>query len=146
MSDERGGFLYQILAEPATRGMAVDDPALTVRRRELSKTKCGLRLSYRAWYRELERVSEMAPPGTRVELGSGGGFLEEQIAGMLKTDVLPLPFPSDSARMRPPCISTMRRARARPTPVPEPRGSRRRNTSNTLSRSAGSIPTPLSRT
>ena len=72
--------------------MSVDDPSMTVVRRELSKTKRGLYLSYLEWYREFEEADKAAPPGVRVELGSGGGFLEQKIPSLIKTDLLPLPF------------------------------------------------------
>jgi len=91
MSSRWGEFLFELLAEPVTRGMCVDDPAMTVRRRELSKTKRGLHLSYLAWYRELEEIHSLAPAGARIELGSGGGFMDEHIPGLIKTDVLLLP-------------------------------------------------------
>jgi SAM-dependent methyltransferase len=87
-----GSWLFDLLAEPATRGLELDDPQLTVRRRALAKSKKGLRLSYLAWYRHLEAANRDAPPGARVELGSGGGFLDERIDGLIKTDLLQLPF------------------------------------------------------
>ncbi len=87
-----GKRLFDLLAEPATRGLAVDDPELTARRRDLAKTKRGLELSYRSWYRELQQVHEQSPPGLRLELGSGGGFLEEHVPGLVRTDLLRLPF------------------------------------------------------
>jgi SAM-dependent methyltransferase len=87
-----GAALRGALAEPATRGLSVDDPTTTVRRRDLAKTKKTLYLSNLIWYRELQAIERTAPPGARVELGSGGGFLDEHIAGLVTTDLLPLPF------------------------------------------------------
>ena len=51
--------------------------------------------------------------------------------GRLKQKVEPRPAPADSSQIRPPCVSTMRRARASPRPVPSTRGSSRWKSSNT---------------
>lgn len=80
------------LEEPQTRGLDLDDPETSIRRRQLSKTKRALYLSYLHWYRRFVALDGTAPPGARIELGSGGGFLEEFIPGLITTDVLPLPF------------------------------------------------------
>ena len=82
----------RLLEEPRTRGMDLDGLETSIRRRELSKSKRALNLSYINWYRKLAEIDKTAPSGLRVELGSGGGFLEEFIPGLVTTDVLPLPF------------------------------------------------------
>ena len=82
----------RLLEEPQTRGLDLDDPETSIRRRHLSKTKRALYLSYTHWYRMFVAIDRTAPPGIRVELGSGGGFLEEFIPSLITTDVLPLPF------------------------------------------------------
>ncbi len=82
----------RLLAEPRTRGLDLDDPETTVRRRDLALSKKSLNLSYRKWYAQFQEIDRMAPPGIRLELGSGGGFLAEVIPGLVTTDVLPLPF------------------------------------------------------
>lgn len=72
--------------------LALDSTELTERRRDIAANDPPTRYAFELWYRELAtRVAE-APPGKRVELGSGGGFLEEFIPGLVKTDVVPLPF------------------------------------------------------
>jgi SAM-dependent methyltransferase len=85
-------FLMRWFEEPETRGLDLDDPRASIVRRRLSKTKRGLYLSYLRWYRQLAELNRAAPAGLRVELGSGGGFLEEFIPDLITTDVLPLPF------------------------------------------------------
>ncbi len=84
--------LMQFLAEPRTRGLDLDDPETTVRRRDLAISKKSLNLSYRKWYAQFQEIDRLAPPGIRLELGSGGGFLADVIPGLVTTDVLPLPF------------------------------------------------------
>ncbi len=81
-----------LLAEPRTRNLNLDDPETTLRRRDLAMTKKSLNLSYRKWYARLQKIDQTAPPGLRVELGSGGGFLDSAIPNLVKTDVIPLPF------------------------------------------------------
>jgi SAM-dependent methyltransferase len=92
MPTRLGSLVFRLLAEPATRGMDVDDPRMTGLRRDLAKTKRGLYLSYLDWYRALQEVDRKAPPGARVELGSGGGFLEERIPELVRTDLMRLPW------------------------------------------------------
>lgn len=82
--------LMRVLAEPRTRDLDLDDPETTVRRRDLALTKKSLNLSYRKWYAELQKIDATAPPGIRLELGSGGGFLDQVIPNLVTTDVLPL--------------------------------------------------------
>jgi len=91
MSSKTSKWLMRLLAEPQTRGFDLDDPMTSIRRRQLVKTKRALYLSYIGWYRRLAEIDRTAPVGPRVELGSGGGFLEEFIR-LTTTDVLPLPF------------------------------------------------------
>jgi len=85
-------WMSALLSEPATRGMDLDDPATTVHRRELVKTKRSLYYCNRDWYRRLQRIDATAPPGLRVEIGSGGGWLQDYIPDLVTTDLLPLPF------------------------------------------------------
>ncbi len=84
-------LLTSILAEPATRGMDLDDPATTVQRRELAKRKRALYYCNLDWYRRFKNIDATAPAGLRVELGSGGGYLNEHIDKLITTDLLPLP-------------------------------------------------------
>lgn len=74
------------------RGIPIDSPEMTLRRRALlERNKCA-RFSFERWYRELAMIVSTAPEGWRVELGSGGGFLDQFIPGLIKTDVVELPF------------------------------------------------------
>ena len=86
------GLLSRILAEPATRGMDLDDPATTEIRRDLAKTKRTLALANAHWYGLLQEIDKTVPAGLRVELGSGGGQMDEYIPNLVKTDLLALPF------------------------------------------------------
>ncbi len=86
------GKLRAWLMYPELRGLPLDSPELTLRRREVVKKNAAAYFAFAGWYRSLAVWHDRAPAGLRVELGSGGGFLDEFIPGLIKTDVVPLPF------------------------------------------------------
>jgi SAM-dependent methyltransferase len=49
-------------------------------------------LLYARWYGQIAQLLEGAPPGQRVELGSGAGFSAEFIPGLLLTDLVGAPW------------------------------------------------------
>jgi SAM-dependent methyltransferase len=71
------------LAEPRTRGVDIDAPALLPMRRTLVKEKGFLHRLYQEWYE-----------GRILEIGSGGGFLEERVAGLITSEVQACPYVS----------------------------------------------------
>ncbi len=85
-------WLISRLQYPELRGVPLDSAELTIRRRELVRRNASARFSFERWYREIAGIVERAPEGLRIELGSGGGFLDEFIPDLIKTDVVPLPF------------------------------------------------------
>ena len=85
-------WLQSRLQYSELRGVPIDSPEMTLRRRELLERNVCARFSFERWYRELAGIVATAPEGLRVELGSGGGFLDQFIAGLIKTDVVELPF------------------------------------------------------
>lgn len=74
------------LAEPSSRGLDLNDPALTERRKTLLKDKRFLERVYREWYQKI-RESIPAGGGKALELGSGAGFLDEVYPGLIKSEV-----------------------------------------------------------
>jgi SAM-dependent methyltransferase len=85
-------WLFSRLQYAELRGIPIDSPEMTLRRRELvERNKCA-HFSFKRWYCELARIVSTAPKGLRVELGSGGGFLDQFIPALIKTDVVELPF------------------------------------------------------
>lgn len=103
-------WLNSLLQHPLTKGLAVDDPETTRRRREIIRSKPFLCRLYREWY---ELLAAALPPGDgqAVELGSGAGFIKEIIPEVITTEVLAidgvdmllpadgrLPFPDRSLR------------------------------------------------
>ena len=81
--------LRSILADPHTRGMDLDDPATTARRRQIVREKIFLRRIYEEWYRNL--AGEI-PAGEKpvLELGSGAGFCKEFIPKLITSEIFPI--------------------------------------------------------
>lgn len=103
-------WLNSLLQHPLTKGLAVDDPETTRRRRAILRSKPFLRRLYQEWY---SLLAAALPPGAGqvVELGSGAGFIKELIPEVITTEVLAvdgvdmvlpadgrLPFPDRSLR------------------------------------------------
>jgi SAM-dependent methyltransferase len=101
--------LKELLAEPATRGLALDDPATTTTRRKILRKKQFLNGIYREWY---QMLAAQLPPiaGGVVELGSGAGFLQDFVPDAITSEVFfcehvdivmdarRMPFPDRSLR------------------------------------------------
>jgi SAM-dependent methyltransferase len=97
------------LAHPLTRGLALDDPRTTERRRQVILAKPALRAIYGDWYRLLVRRLP-AGPGALLEIGSGAGFLRRLVPAALTSEIMAisgidvvcdarrLPFASGSLR------------------------------------------------
>lgn len=84
--------LLERLKYPELRGLELDAPQTTIRRREVLERNRSARFSFARWYSELADLTHGAPDGLRLELGSGGGFLHQFVPGLLTTDVVELPF------------------------------------------------------
>lgn len=80
-------FLIHLLQHPQTKGMDVDDPQTTNRRRSIIQSKAFLKKIYQEWYQHI-RENIPAGEGSVVELGSGAGFMKECIPEVITTDVL----------------------------------------------------------
>jgi len=81
-----GASLRRLLAHPLTAGLALDDPATTERRNQIIASKPFLRSIYDEWYRML---SQELPPGEGqvLELGSGAGYCESFIPGLITSEI-----------------------------------------------------------
>ncbi len=69
----------------------LDAPERTVAHRKIILSKPFLKNLYREWYGTFSGEMPKLPPGSVVELGSGGGFLKDIIPGIISSDLLPLP-------------------------------------------------------
>lgn len=69
----------------------LDDPATTLSHREIIKSKPFLKKIYLEWYNVLKEETKQYNASEILEIGSGGGFLDEVIPGIITSDILPLP-------------------------------------------------------
>ncbi len=70
--------------------LELDDPRLTIRRGEILREKKFLRRIYEEWYGLIQcHAGDLQ--GIKVELGSGPGFIEEVVDGVVKSDILLVP-------------------------------------------------------
>jgi len=83
--------MLNILKHPLTRNLDIDDPGTTHLRRLIIRQKPFLRKIYEDWYSWI--ASSVPRGGEKVlELGSGAGFLDEFIPGLVATEVFFCPF------------------------------------------------------
>jgi SAM-dependent methyltransferase len=80
------GHVTRWLAHPFTRGFEVDDPRLTLIRRHLVRHKSFLRQIYQEWYAAVIKACPVGE-GPVLELGSGGGFLDECVPGLITSEL-----------------------------------------------------------
>ena len=78
------------LAHPLTRGLDIDDPATTVLRQRIIRDKRFLCQIYGEWYNAIAATLPDGP-GAVLELGSGGGFMREVVAGLVTSERFPAP-------------------------------------------------------
>lgn len=102
-------ILRRLLSHPLTAGLQLDDPATTELRKQIISSKPFLRAIYDEWYAML---AEKLPPveGPVLELGSGAGYCERFIPGLITSEVFlcrgiklvadaqRMPFPDASLR------------------------------------------------
>jgi SAM-dependent methyltransferase len=83
-------IIRRLLDHPLTVGMGLDDPATTGMRRRIISSKPFLRAIYGEWYRMI--VAELPSGiGDVLELGSGAGYCDHYIKGLITSEVFPCP-------------------------------------------------------
>jgi SAM-dependent methyltransferase len=80
-----------LLSHPLTRNLDIDAPETTIKRSRLIKEKPFLRKIYEEWHSFLITALSNIPSGPVLELGSGGGFLKEQLPGLITSEVFYIP-------------------------------------------------------
>jgi SAM-dependent methyltransferase len=83
-------FVSDWLSHPLTRGLSIDDPRTTALRRQIVEEKPFLKKIYCEWYRSIA-ASIPTGPGRVLELGSGPGFLDQFIEGLITSEIFPSP-------------------------------------------------------
>lgn len=86
--------LKQWLTHPLVRGLDVEGASSVRVHRQMIRKKPLLKWLYRRWYRELipHVRATAALKGPMVEIGSGSGFLDKVIPGVLRTDSVKHPY------------------------------------------------------
>lgn len=89
-----GEQFKKVWAHPLANLDHVDDANVVEAHRKILKSKPLLFRNYMKWYREcLEAVEQTKHlKGPMIEIGSGAGFLDEIIPGVVRTDVVPTPY------------------------------------------------------
>jgi len=85
-------MLKKLLAHPLTRGLDINAPHTTALRREIIQSKPFLKQIYLEWYEYVLAALDGTPQGVVLEIGSGAGFLEQFIPGLITSDILYVPF------------------------------------------------------
>lgn len=83
-------LLRNVLEHPLTRGRDIDSPSTTELRRQIVRDKPFLRRLYQEWY-GLIRNQLPAVSGNVLELGSGAGFMDEYIDGLITSEIFSTP-------------------------------------------------------
>ena len=76
-----------LIGERRTRGLDPDSAGATAAHTLILREKPFLRRLYARFYAEFARGERDAPPGLRVEVGSGSGFLREVVPGLVRVDL-----------------------------------------------------------
>jgi SAM-dependent methyltransferase len=83
-------FLHRLLAHPLTAGLSLDDPSTTELRKQVISSKPFLKAIYNEWYSML--AAELPTgPGAVLELGSGAGYCDRYISGLITSEVFCCP-------------------------------------------------------
>lgn len=84
--------LWSLPDAPATKDL--DTPEGVRARARMIHTRKLLKRFYRNCYNRMKSASRDLPPGLRIEIGSGGGFIGSIIPGVLETDVMSASSPA----------------------------------------------------
>jgi len=68
----------------------LDDPETTLKHREIILSKAFLKKIYEKWYADFIHIAKDLPSGKLLEIGSGGGFLNELMPELITSDIIPL--------------------------------------------------------
>jgi SAM-dependent methyltransferase len=80
-------LLKKIFEHPDAIGLDLDSPQATQVHARLIREKPFLNRLYNDYYLEFSRADALSPPGPRIEIGSGGGFLSEIIPEVITCDI-----------------------------------------------------------
>ena len=81
-------LIYNLLAEPLTKGKNLDDPQMTAIRKKIIQKKKYLNKIYCEWYKML--IKNIPDNSHYLEIGSGAGFLKEIKPNIITSELFPL--------------------------------------------------------
>jgi SAM-dependent methyltransferase len=81
--------MREILMDPRARGVDLESAEATELHAALIREKPFLRMLYDRFYDEFVSAHSSAPDGVRLEVGAGGGFLDELIPDLVTIDLRP---------------------------------------------------------
>ncbi|MBW1956050.1 MAG: class I SAM-dependent methyltransferase [Deltaproteobacteria bacterium] len=84
-----GRFLEHFLIHPLARGLDLESADAATIHLRLIQEKPFLNRLYRHYYADFLKAHHRAPIGARIEVGSGGGFLNALIPGLIRVDLRP---------------------------------------------------------
>ena len=84
-------MLKTLVLHPLTRGMALDSPETTIQRLRIIQEKAFLKKFYHQCYLDLANCLPVDVVGPVLELGSGGGFLQNYIPQLITSELLKIP-------------------------------------------------------
>lgn len=79
------------LVHPLIRDIDIDSPDITIRHKRIIQEKIFLKKIYNRWYSFIANALPDDVNGHILELGSGGGFLNKFIHGLITSEILRLP-------------------------------------------------------
>ena len=81
-------LIFDLLAEPLTKGKDLDDPETTILRKQVIKNKKYLNKIYCEWYKILtENISDNS---CYLEIGSGAGFIKKLKPNIITSELFPM--------------------------------------------------------
>jgi SAM-dependent methyltransferase len=83
-------ILRRLLAHPLTAGLDLDDPGTTALRKQVITSKPFLKAIYNEWYSMLAAEVPRGE-GAVLELGSGGGYCDRYIPGLITSEMFYCP-------------------------------------------------------
>ena len=81
-------FVQNLLGDLRLQRLVPDSPGVLRMQAGVIREKPFLRKLYEEWYRSISRMIPSEMPGPVLELGSGGGFLNEILPGVIRSDIL----------------------------------------------------------
>jgi len=84
-------LIKSILIHPAVHNLDIDSPEATIAHSCIIRKKSFLKKIYEKWYSSISDSLPLNIYGPVIEIGSGGGFINEIIPGLLSSEIFRIP-------------------------------------------------------